>query len=112
LQEDVQQGFHLLRAEVGSAIGAVVRQGEIVPLRLNLQRIEWSLRRSYQALGRAVWKQHSAQTPASQAPVPLTPVPLEGAYEEIFLGIDLLLDEQKETLRKINELEEGKECRS
>ncbi len=95
-REDAQQGFRLLRAEVAAAIGAAVRQGEVLPLRLNLQRIEWSLRRSYQALGRAVWKHHHVQ-PVS---------PTEQAYEKIFSEIDLLLDEKKEVLRKIDALKE------
>jgi hypothetical protein len=95
-QEDAQQGIRLLRAEVSAAIGAAMRQGEVLPLRLNLQRIEWSLRRSYQALGRAVWKRHSTQ-PSS---------PPEQAYEKIFSEIDLLLDEKKAVLQKISALKE------
>jgi hypothetical protein len=93
-QEDAQQGFRRLRTEVATAVRAAVRQGEVLPLRLNLQRIEWALRHSYQALGRTVWKHHQVQ-PAS---------PPEQAYEKIFSEIDLLLDEKKEVLKKIDTL--------
>lgn len=95
LQDDARHGLKLLRTEVGAAFDSAVRQGEILPLRLNLQRIEWSLRRSYQSLGRAVWKRHAAQIPS----------PSETAYEKIFSEIDLLLDEKKRILKKIDALE-------